>query len=43
MLEVLGYEKNLALLEALGVDAERIYDFIPPESAKAFDLYRKHF
>ena len=41
--EYLGYERNLALVEALQRDSEAIFDFIPPESSRAFDLYRRHF
>lgn len=41
--EFLGYERNLELVEALQEDAEKIYAFIPEASARAFDLYRKHF
>jgi hypothetical protein len=41
--EFLGYERNLELVEKLHEDAENLYDFIPKEAGKAFDLYRKHF
>ena len=41
--EFRGYEQNLRLVEDLKDDPEKIYDYIPVESARAFDLYRKHF
>jgi hypothetical protein len=42
-LEYLGYEKNLKLVSDLAADAERIQWYLPPESDRAFQLYRRHF
>lgn len=41
--EYLGYEYNLKLIRDLSVDAERIEWYLPPDSARAFHLYRRHF
>ncbi|MFZ0961347.1 MAG: hypothetical protein WAO35_10630 [Terriglobia bacterium] len=41
--EYLGYEHNLKLIRDLSVDAERIEWYLPPDSARAFLLYRRHF
>ena len=41
--EYLGYENNLNLIRDLSVDAERIHWYLPPDSARAFHLYRRHF
>jgi len=41
--EYLGYEYNLQLVADLSVDPERIFWYLPPESARAFELYRRHF
>jgi hypothetical protein len=41
--EYLGYEHNLALLQDLGESADAILKYLPPESARAFELYRRHF
>jgi hypothetical protein len=41
--EYLGYENNLKLISDLTADPERILWYLPTETARAFDLYRKHF
>jgi hypothetical protein len=41
--EYLGYENNLRLVTDLAEDPERILRYLPPESARAFTLYRRHF
>lgn len=41
--EYLGYEHNLRLVKDLAVESERILWYLPPESARAFQLYRRHF
>ncbi|GEM_PF-1566779 len=41
--EYLGYEHNLALPQDLGKSADAILKYLPPESARAFELYRRHF
>jgi hypothetical protein len=41
--EYLGYEKNLKLVQDLAIDPERIFWYLPSESARAFMLYRRHF
>jgi hypothetical protein len=41
--EYLGYENNLRLVMDLAEDPERIRRYLPPESARAFTLYRRHF
>jgi hypothetical protein len=40
--EYLGYEHNLKLIRDLSVDAERIEWYLPPDSARAFHLYKRH-
>jgi hypothetical protein len=42
-LEYLGYENNLRLVTDLADDPERIFSYLPPDAARAFRLYRKHF
>ena len=42
-LEYLGYEKNLILIEALMQSPERIMDFLPKQTQKAFELYQGSF
>lgn len=42
-LEYLGYENNLRLIADLAQDPERIFSYLPPDAARAFRLYRKHF
>jgi len=42
-LEYLGYEKNLALIEALADSPDRIMEFLPESCQKAFELYRGSF
>jgi hypothetical protein len=42
-LEYLGYENNLRLVADLAEDPERIFRYLPPDAARAFSLYRKHF
>lgn len=41
--EYLGYEHNLTLVKDLAVDSQRMLWYLPPESARAFHLYRRHF
>lgn len=41
--EYLGYEFNLSLVKDLSADPERIQWYLPSESARAFNLYRRHF
>jgi hypothetical protein len=41
--EYLGYENNLRLVQDLMEDPERILRYLPPETARAFALYRRHF
>ncbi len=41
--EYLGYENNLRLVSDLTRDPERILWYLPSESARAFELYRRHF
>lgn len=41
--EYLGYENNLALIEALYESPENIYSFLPKTSIKAFEIYLKYF
>lgn len=40
--EYLGYENNLNMIKALGENPDRILEFLPKESRKAFDLYKRH-
>ena len=41
--EYLGYENNLALVEALARDADALFSFIPQQATAAFERYRTHF
>ncbi len=41
--EYLGYENNLAIVEAVATDADALFKFLPAESIAAFDQYRSHF
>ena len=41
--EYLGYENNLNIVKDLAIDPERIHNYLPDESIRAFNLYRKHF
>lgn len=41
--EYLGYENNLAIVEAVADDPEALLRFLPRESRAAFDRYRSHF
>lgn len=41
--EYLGYEHNLAIVEALQKDPEAIFNFLPGDAVRAFGLYRNHF
>jgi 3-dehydroquinate synthase len=41
--EYLGYENNLRLVEDVSENPDRIFRYLPPESARAFALYRRHF
>ena len=38
-----GYENNLQLVQDLAADPETMFKYIPAESVKALELYRKHF
>lgn len=42
-MEYPGYENNLKLINDLIEDPERIFWYLPAESARAFKLYQKHF
>lgn len=41
--EYLGYENNLKLIAELARSPESFASFLPPRTALAFELYRKHF
>jgi hypothetical protein len=41
--EYLGYENNLAIVEAVAHDADALFKFLPSESIAAFERYRSHF
>ena len=41
--EYLGYENNLQLVQDLASEPEAVFKYIPADSVKAFELYRKHF
>lgn len=41
--EYLGYEHNLDLIKDLAAEAEHIFKYLPESSARAFNLYRRHF
>ncbi|MBM3833025.1 MAG: hypothetical protein FJ403_07090 [Verrucomicrobia bacterium] len=41
--EYIGYEKNLKLILELADDPERIENYLPERSWRAFELYRRHF
>ncbi len=41
--EYLGYEHNLALVEALQSDIDALFGFLPDEAVKAFQRYQSHF
>jgi hypothetical protein len=41
--EYLGYENNLDLVKDLAVDPERIINYLPEQSIRAFNFYRGHF
>jgi len=41
--EYIGYENNLALVEDLKIDPDRINKYLPELSIKAFELYQRHF
>lgn len=41
--EYLGYEHNLAIVQALPKSSEAILGFLPPDAVRAFELYRKHY
>jgi hypothetical protein len=41
--EYLGYENNLSIVQDLATDPEKIFDYLPERSIRAFDLYRRHF
>ena len=41
--EYLGYENNLAIVEAVADDADALFKFLPSESIAAFERYRSHF
>ncbi|HTF44225.1 MAG TPA: hypothetical protein VK641_10015 [Terriglobales bacterium] len=41
--EYLGYEHNLAIVQALPANPDALFGFLPQPSLRAFELYRKHF
>lgn len=41
--EYLGYENNLNLVRDLAVAPEKIVNYLPEQSVRAFNLYRRHF
>jgi len=41
--EYLGYEINLKLVKDLAVAPEKILNYLPEQSVRAFNLYRRHF
>lgn len=41
--EYLGYENNLNIVRDLTIDPEKIFSYLPEQSIRAFNLYRKHF
>ena len=41
--EFIGYEHTLKLIQDLAKDPEKLFDYLPERSAKAFKLYQKHF
>ncbi|HSH60706.1 MAG TPA: hypothetical protein VK988_13935 [Acidimicrobiales bacterium] len=41
--EYLGYENNLAIVEAVAEDADAVFKFLPERTAAAFERYRSHF
>ncbi|MDP8975711.1 MAG: hypothetical protein M3N28_04960 [Actinomycetota bacterium] len=41
--EYLGYENNLAIVEAVREDPDALFGFVPEQSVAAFERYRSHF
>jgi hypothetical protein len=41
--EYLGYENNLSIVENVSRDPDIVFKFSPPQTRRAFELYRKHF
>jgi len=41
--EYLGYENNLNLVRELAIAPEEILNYLPEQSIRAFNLYRRHF
>jgi hypothetical protein len=41
--EYLGYENNLSIVENVRSDPDIVFNLSPPETRRAFELYRKHF
>ena len=41
--EYLGYENNLNLINELNKDPESIFSYLPGQSIRAFELYKRHF
>jgi len=41
--EYMGYENNLEIVEKIVKDPDAIMNYLPDESRKAFELYRRHF
>ncbi len=41
--EYIGYEHNLAVVEAVAEDPDALLDYLPAESVAAFERYRTHF
>jgi hypothetical protein len=40
--EYLGYENNLKIVTELADDPKKILNYLPEQSIKAFELYRRH-
>jgi hypothetical protein len=41
--EYLGYEHNLAIVQALPNNPDAVLGFLPADAVRAFELYQKHF
>ena len=41
--EYLGYEHNLAIVQELPRNPDALFNFLPDDAVRAFELYRKHF
>ena len=40
--EMLGYENNLAIVEALAESADSLHAYLPGRAVRAFEIYKKH-